>query len=127
MANVVAIEAESRLRAGKGAARATRREGKVPGVVYGGHAEPTLIALDPRVVLRELHRAGWQLEQTFDFTSHYLRWYRHLCERIRFNKERITAGYGEDWYKYTSATYENLREAVENGSIGGAVYRARRA
>ncbi len=63
MANVVAIEAESRLRAGKGAARATRREGKVPGVVYGGHAEPTLIALDPRVVLRELHRAGWQSRQ----------------------------------------------------------------
>lgn len=60
MANVVSIEAESRERAGKGAARATRREGKVPGVVYGGHREPSLISMDPRVVLRELHRAGWQ-------------------------------------------------------------------
>ena len=60
MANVVSIEAESRERAGKGAARATRRAGKVPGVVYGGHQEPSLIAMDPRVVLRELHRAGWQ-------------------------------------------------------------------
>ena len=63
MANVVAIEAESRPRAGKGAARATRRAGKVPAVVYGGHQEPTLIALDPRVVLRELHRGGWQSRQ----------------------------------------------------------------
>ena len=63
MANVVAIEAESRLRAGKGAARATRRAGKVPAVVYGGHQEPNLISLDPRVVLRELHRAGWQSRQ----------------------------------------------------------------
>ncbi|MGE0226292.1 MAG: 50S ribosomal protein L25/general stress protein Ctc [Acetobacteraceae bacterium] len=60
MANVVAIEAETRLRAGKGAARATRRAGKVPAVIYGGHQEPNLIALDPRVVVRELHRAGWQ-------------------------------------------------------------------
>lgn len=60
MANVVTIEAEIRLRAGKGAARATRRAGKVPAVVYGGHQEPNLIALDPRVVIRELHRAGWQ-------------------------------------------------------------------
>ena len=60
MANVVTIEAETRARAGKGAARATRREGKVPGVIYGGKQEPSLIALEPRAVLRELHRAGWQ-------------------------------------------------------------------
>jgi large subunit ribosomal protein L25 len=60
MANVVTIEAETRTRAGKGAARATRREGKVPGVVYGGKQEPSLIALQPREVLRELQRAGWQ-------------------------------------------------------------------
>jgi large subunit ribosomal protein L25 len=60
MANVVTIEAETRARAGKGAARATRRAGKVPAVVYGGKQEPALVALDPREVLRELHRAGWQ-------------------------------------------------------------------
>ena len=60
MANVVTIEAEARARAGKGAARATRRAGKVPGVIYGARKEPTLIALEPRAVLRELHRAGWQ-------------------------------------------------------------------
>jgi len=60
MANIVTIEADVRTRAGKGAARATRRAGKVPAVVYGGHKEPNLIALDPRVVLRELHRGGWQ-------------------------------------------------------------------
>jgi large subunit ribosomal protein L25 len=60
MANVVTIEAESRLRAGKGAARATRRAGKVPAVIYGARQEPALIALDPRAVLRELHRPGWQ-------------------------------------------------------------------
>ena len=60
MANVVTIEAEARARAGKGAARATRRAGKVPAVIYGGHQTPSLIALDPRDVVREIHRAGWQ-------------------------------------------------------------------
>ncbi|HXT78421.1 MAG TPA: 50S ribosomal protein L25/general stress protein Ctc [Acetobacteraceae bacterium] len=60
MANIVTIEAEARLRAGKGAARATRRAGKVPAVIYGGRQEPGLLALDPRIVLRELHRPGWQ-------------------------------------------------------------------
>jgi len=60
MANVVTIEAEARARAGKGAARATRREGKVPAVIYGAKQQPSLISLDPRAVLRELHRPGWQ-------------------------------------------------------------------
>ena len=60
MANVVTIEAEARERAGKGAARATRREGKVPAVIYGAKQPPSLIAMDPRAVLRELHRGGWQ-------------------------------------------------------------------
>ena len=60
MANVVTIEAEARARAGKGAARATRRAGKVPAVIYGASQAPTLIALDPRAVMRELQRGGWQ-------------------------------------------------------------------
>jgi large subunit ribosomal protein L25 len=60
MANVVTIEAEARARAGKGAARATRRAGKVPAVVYGAHQAPSLIALEPRAVLREVSRPGWQ-------------------------------------------------------------------
>src|SRR5579862_6852102 len=60
MANVVAIAAETRARAGKGAARATRREGKVPAVIYGGKLEPGLFALEPKEVVRELQRPGWQ-------------------------------------------------------------------
>ena len=60
MANVVTIEAEVRARSGKGAARATRRAGMVPAVIYGGKQEPDLISLDPRIVVRELHRPGWQ-------------------------------------------------------------------
>ena len=60
MANYTTIEAEARARAGKGAARATRRGGKVPAVIYGAHQTPDLIALDPRLVYRELHHSGWR-------------------------------------------------------------------
>jgi large subunit ribosomal protein L25 len=60
MANLMTMQAEVRARAGKGAARATRRAGKVPAVIYGAHQTPALIALDPREVLRELQRPGWQ-------------------------------------------------------------------
>lgn len=60
MANFETIQAEGRARAGKGVARATRRAGKIPAVIYGAKEEPTLIALDPRVVMRELKRGGWR-------------------------------------------------------------------
>lgn len=60
MASFVEIGAEERARAGKGAARATRRAGKVPGVIYGAHEAPALVAIEPRAILRELQRAGWQ-------------------------------------------------------------------
>lgn len=60
MANFVTIEAASRERAGKGAARATRRQGMVPAVIYGAKQAPTLIALDPKTVLREIHQGGWR-------------------------------------------------------------------
>jgi len=60
MANVTTLSADIRERAGKGPARATRRAGKVPAVIYGAKQQPSLIALDPRDVIRELHRGGWQ-------------------------------------------------------------------
>ena len=60
MANFVTIEAEARERAGKGAARASRRAGMVPAVIYGAKQTPTLIQLDPRIVVRELTRGGWK-------------------------------------------------------------------
>ena len=60
MANFTTITAEARELAGKGAARATRRAGKVPAVIYGAKQTPKLIALDPREVTRELVRGGWR-------------------------------------------------------------------
>jgi large subunit ribosomal protein L25 len=60
MATYTTIEAEARASAGKGAARATRRGGKVPAVIYGAHRPPELVALDPRLVQREIHHSGWR-------------------------------------------------------------------
>lgn len=59
MIQTIRIEAEARGRAGKGAARATRKEGLVPAVIYGAKQDAQLIALDPRVVMKELQKGGW--------------------------------------------------------------------
>ena len=60
MANFVTIEAETRARPGKGGARATRRAGRVPAIVYGAKQEPTLISLEPKAVLGQLKQGGWR-------------------------------------------------------------------
>ena len=47
MADITKLAAEIRERAGKGAARATRREGRVPAVIYGNKFDPVMISIDP--------------------------------------------------------------------------------
>lgn len=46
MAEQATVVAELRERAGKGVARATRRSGRVPAVIYGDGKEPVMISLD---------------------------------------------------------------------------------
>ena len=57
MSEIITLAAEPRDRAGKGVARATRREGRVPGVIYGGAEPPVLISLDSAELGRHAHRA----------------------------------------------------------------------
>src|ERR1051326_2583699 len=59
MAELITLRAEARNRAGKGAARATRRDGRVPGVLYGDKKPPVLIDVDPRELDREVQKPGF--------------------------------------------------------------------
>lgn len=54
MAQQVRLEAATRTRTGKGAARSMRREGKVPAVIYGHGREPETLVIDAPVVARAL-------------------------------------------------------------------------
>ena len=59
MSEIVVLEAEVRDRAGKGAARATRRAGRIPAVLYGDKKEPVMLSLDPKLFGRQLNRPGF--------------------------------------------------------------------
>lgn len=59
MPEIISLTAELRDRAGKGAARAIRRSGRVPGIIYGDGKEPTQISLEPRELARAVNRAGF--------------------------------------------------------------------
>ncbi len=60
MSATKALKAEAREKAGKGAARALRREGKIPAVIYGGKKPPVGIALDRRELSLLLHAGGFK-------------------------------------------------------------------
>ena len=65
MASVKQLQAVARDRVGKGAARAVRRQGRVPAVIYGAGAAPTPIALDFNEA-RRLIFAGHFLTTVFE-------------------------------------------------------------
>jgi large subunit ribosomal protein L25 len=54
MSEQLMLSAETRERAGKGASRALRREGRVPAVVYGGNEEPLAIHVEEKLLMRQL-------------------------------------------------------------------------
>jgi len=53
------IEAVSRSDQGKGASRRLRREGMVPGIIYGGGREPQMFATKHNVLLRHLDQEAF--------------------------------------------------------------------
>ena len=57
MTEVSSLAAEARDRAGKGVARALRRSGRVPAVIYGDKKEPLAISLAAHDLSRELQQA----------------------------------------------------------------------
>lgn len=54
MSDLLHLPAETRERAGKGASRALRREGRVPAVIYGGNEEPLAIHVEEKLLVKQL-------------------------------------------------------------------------
>ena len=60
MAEAIELKAWARQRSSKGGARATRREGRIPGILYGDKHEPQTIAVDYRAITQQLHTGHFQ-------------------------------------------------------------------
>ena len=55
MSEQLTLSAETRERAGKGASRAMRREGRVPAVVYGNREEPLAVHVEEKALVKMLN------------------------------------------------------------------------
>ncbi|MEM0899487.1 MAG: 50S ribosomal protein L25/general stress protein Ctc [Pseudomonadota bacterium] len=60
MSDTYVLQAEARDRVGKGSARAIRRQGNIPAVIYGDKKEPLSITLPRKEVTLQLQRGGFQ-------------------------------------------------------------------
>lgn len=73
MSGLIPLKAQARPRAGKGAARQTRREGSVPAVIYGDNKSPETIALDYNDLWKQVlkgHFTSTAFEIDVDGTKH---------------------------------------------------------
>lgn len=59
MAQIAEMRAETRPNTGKGAARATRREGRVPAVIYGDGKSPVSISLDYTALFKQVNTGNF--------------------------------------------------------------------
>lgn len=79
----VTFNAQKREAAGKGAARACRREGRIPAVIYGGKQEPVMVSLHPVELEKALHTAGFynaDVEIVLDGKT-----YNVVCQDVQFH------------------------------------------
>lgn len=76
------LEATARTGTGKGAARSARREGMVPGVVYGGGADPVAINLEFNKLLTRL-RKGRFLATLFNLKVDGMDDVRVICRSVQ--------------------------------------------
>ena len=53
------LEVENREKVGKGISRALRREGKIPGIIYGNKENPVSISINENDLKTELRKAGF--------------------------------------------------------------------
>jgi large subunit ribosomal protein L25 len=83
MSEQLTLSAETRDRAGKGASRAMRREGRVPAVVYGNKEDPLAIHLEEKALIKAL--SGGHFMNTVIMIDHPGGQARTLAKDVQFH------------------------------------------
>lgn len=92
------------------------------------YSEPNLSAFSPINMSRigqQLAQHGWHLEKTEDLSSHFLRWYQTLTQKMQSRRDELSRDFGADTYEELHEAYRKLIDSMEKGTIGGAIVRAR--
>jgi len=60
MAEAIELKAWARQSSGKGGARQVRRDGRIPGILYGGREDPQNMALDSKAISKQIQTGHFQ-------------------------------------------------------------------
>ncbi len=83
MVKMIDLAAQKREKAGKGASRATRREGNIPAVIYGDKKAPVMISLAEKDLVALLNKPGFwthQFEIAVDGEK-----FRTVCQDVQYH------------------------------------------
>lgn len=86
MANKVVLNVKARENSGKGAARATRRAGLIPAVIYGNKQDPELIAVTPKDLIKQMQIKGFRTRQFELEIEGKNKKELALCQAIQYDK-----------------------------------------
>ncbi|EYD71529.1 LSU ribosomal protein L25p [Rubellimicrobium mesophilum DSM 19309] len=104
---VIDLQAQVRAGTGKGAARAARRDGAVPGIVYGGGQEPLPINLDFNALMKRL-KAGHFLSTMFNLKIEGQEDQRVVCRGVQRHVVKDLPTH-VDFLRISDTTRINLR------------------
>ena len=90
MANKVVLNVKARENSGKGAARATRRSGLIPAVIYGNKQDPELIAVTPKDLIKQMQIKGFKTRQFELEIEGKNKKELALCQAIQYDKVKDT-------------------------------------
>ncbi len=108
---VIDLVAQVRAGTGKGAARAARRQGDVPGIVYGGGQEPTPIDIEYNSLLKRL-KAGHFLSTMFNLKVEGQADQRVVCRGVQRHVVKDLPTH-VDFLRISPTTRINLRIDVQ--------------
>lgn len=83
MANISSIKVNERKTAGKGAARAERRAGLIPGVIYGEKKEPVMFAISALDLDAQMRQKGFKT-RLFEIEVGKTK-YHAICQDIQYH------------------------------------------
>lgn len=86
MANKVVLNVKARENSGKGAARATRRAGLIPAVIYGNKQDPELISITPKDLIKQMQTKGFKTRQFELEIEGKNKKELALCQAIQYDK-----------------------------------------
>lgn len=86
MSNKVVLQVKARENSGKGAARATRRAGLIPAVIYGNKENPELISITPKDLIKQMQIKGFKTRQFEIEIEGKNKKELALCQAIQYDK-----------------------------------------